>query len=129
MSQSATWDALQVARDARLWGATAWCEQILSEVAPDFAYMNRTHRRVVVRFWFDDGVDEYDDPYEVPTEAEQRAAWRERVRSIDWLSWWNPTTTSSVSSMLKEIYSENRITEMAMAPNPLLSFLRRNSNA
>lgn len=42
MSQSATWDALQVARDARLCGRTDDETAILAAVAPDFEYLRRS---------------------------------------------------------------------------------------
>ena len=129
MSQSAVWDTLQVARDARLWGAVAESEHLYAEVAPDCEYVRRTHKRAVMPFWFDDGVDEYDEPYEVESEALQRAAWRANVLAIDWLSWSDVITTTSIDSFMKEMYSEARIAEMAYAPNPFLSMVRKDSDA
>lgn len=122
---SETWNTLQVARDARLDGRADVASRLYEEVAPDFAYVRRSHRRTVMPFWFDDGIDEYDEPYEVAPVAEQRASWRAGILAIDWMSWSNPLRTTSMDSFLKEMYSDARISEMAYAPNPFLSMIRK----
>lgn len=130
---SSTWDTLQIARDARLCGLASQYEALLAEVAPDFEYVRRSKQRTLPKFWFDAG-DPYEDDedYEPESRAEQRASWRESLRyemSRDWLAWIDRLKTANFDAILREHYSDSRISHFASMDNPMMRMLRRSSGS
>lgn len=117
MSQSETWDVLQIARDARLCGLPVIEAELLAEAAPDFEIGRCTVRRPCPKFILDE-FDEYEDREPI---ADQVIAARQRIDSQNWLAWHTPLRLNTFDAMLGEIYNANAITRMAAAQNPALA--------
>lgn len=79
MSESATWDTLQIARDARLCGEEAAYMSLLAEVAPDFEVCRCTSRRSAKSI----------APRIYPGEfaRHQVSGHVAYARTVDWLAW------------------------------------------
>lgn len=122
---SETWQTLQVARDARLSGLDAVYAKLIDEATPDYAYVRRTKRNTILKFWLDDG-DPDDDQYEPDPPDVQRAAWRRNVLECQsrMLEWLEPLKTVNFDAVLKEIYSDHGISQLAMQGNPLFAMLQ-----
>jgi hypothetical protein len=126
MTQSSTWDTLQIARDARLCGLTSQYEALLAETAPDFEYVRMSGRRRVLPFEMDDG-DRYDDDDEPESYSDQRRNWADAQRwafSPSMLEWPKPLNLTSFDAMLREYYSPERVSQMARATVGFLERLR-----
>lgn len=123
MSQSGTWDTLQIARDARLCGHTLQYEALLAEAAPDFAYVRLSSRRAAPGFYFDEDEDE--------SRSEQRADWAAWSRSEmrrDWTSWSNPLKLTDFDRITRGIYAAAGVSSVASTAHPTLSSLRRSTD-
>ncbi len=79
-----TLTTLQVARDAQLMGRDDLAQILFDQVAPDFAYVRRSARRVHPRFYADYVDDEDEDPRPI---VEQQRAYAQRCKRIDWTGW------------------------------------------
>lgn len=122
MSTCATWDVLQIARDARLCGRMAECDALLAEAAPDFEIGRCTVRRPCPTFILDEFADEYEDREPI---ADQIIAARRRIDSQDWLAWYTPLKTNAFDAIMRELYTPAAVEHMAFRPNPGIGMLRR----
>jgi|ERR1044071_8856255 hypothetical protein len=124
MTQSATWDTLQIARDARLSGLASQYEELLAEAAPDFEYVRMTGRRRAHSFVFDDGRDLYDDDegdWEPESRSDQRRNWADAQRwlfSPSLLEWPKPLKLTAFDRMMREMYTPDAVSHMAYRSNP-----------
>lgn len=122
MSTCATWDVLQIARDARLSGLHDVEAELLAEAAPDFEIGRCSARRPCPKFILDEHADEYEDREPI---AEQVIAARRRIDSQDWLAWYTPRKLGSFDALMREMYTPAAVEHMAFRPNPAYGMLRR----
>ncbi len=108
-------------RDAEAPGS----EELMSQVAGEWvtvSYVKRTFRRTMPRpniYVMSGRPNDYDEPDEPYTLAEQRQDYARRVMVMDWFAWGGAiTTTESLNHMLREIYSSHDISQMAQARMP-----------
>jgi len=125
VSTCATWDTLQIARDARLCGLPVVEAELLAEAAPDFEIGRCTTRRPCPKFILDEFADEYEDRERI---ADQVIAARRRIDSQDWLAWYTPLKLGSFDAMLRDLYSAQGISVMAARQNPSFGTLRKSAD-
>lgn len=127
-----TYQLLAIARDARLEGRLDAYEQVLGEIGIDAQYVKfRARQEAYTPMWLTPFARLEQAPTPEDREEAEEDNRRERQRCIvgNWQladrKWWDPSTTVSYDSILREHYTADTVARFAPISSPLLAMLPR----